>query len=204
MSISSMASHAVARKFPTSHEAQVVQVRAQTVNAQGEKEPQDKFTQALEMVMAYIPTEILTLYVATIAALQQGASSSEKEGAAAAGAAAAGAAAAGGDAAAGGPLDPQLIAFLVYLAATPIFVWLIYAAKFKAREAKLPWKPSEWPAWEMISAVIAYVAWAYALPNTPLKDVMWYSPSLAGIGVMVTAAVLGLVTPLVHPEKKSS
>ena len=142
------------------------------VDEKGQKTPQDKVTQALEIVMAYIPTEILTLYVATIAALQSDA---------------------------GATVTPW-IAFTAFLIATPVVVWLIYAAKFKARINKLPWKPADWPKWEIISAIIAYLAWAYALPGTPFREFDWYSSSVAGITVMTTAALLGLLTPLVHPE----
>jgi len=168
-----MASHAMARRFPASQEAQVVRVRSMAVDDKGEKTPQDKVTQALEVVMAYIPTEVLTLYVATIAALQGDAAGSTRAG---------------------------WTAFTAFLVATPIVVWLVYAAKFKAREKKLPWKPGDWPKWEMLSAIIAYLAWAYALPNSPFGEMTWYSSSVAGIVVMATAAILGLLTPLVHPE----
>jgi len=173
MSVSSMASHAVARRFPDSQEAQIVRVRGMAVDEKGDKTPQDKVTQALEIVMAYIPTEVLTLYVATIAAIQQKTGTSSE--------------------AAWG-------AFTAFLVATPAVVWLIYAAKFKARQKKLPWKPSDWPKWEMSSAIIAYCVWAYALPNTPFAEFSWYSSSVAGIMVMATAALLGLLTPLIHSE----
>lgn len=173
MSVSSMATHAMARRFPASEEARVVRVRSTALDEQGETTSQDKVTQALEIVMAYVPTEILTLYVATVAALQSDAAK---------------------------PTLGPWLAFGAFLIATPVVVWLIYAAKFKARTDKLPWKPSDWPKWEMISAIIGYLAWAYALPSTPFRELDWYSSSVAGILVMMTAAMLGLLTPLIHPE----
>lgn len=174
MSVSSMANHAVARRFPASREAQAVRPRA--LAAPGEEvkaTPQDKVTQALEVVTAYIPTEILTLYVATIAAIQGDKASSA--------------------------LAPWA-AFLVFLVATPVVVWLIYAAKFRAQSDHLPWKPADWPKWEMVAGIVAYLAWALALPGNPFMEFGWYSSSLAGIAVMATAALLGLLTPIVHPE----
>ena len=56
---------------------------------------------SLNVLFGYIPTEILTLYVAVVAALQNPHKSSET----------------------------QWIAFWVFLILTPLFLWVIYAAK---------------------------------------------------------------------------
>jgi len=122
---------------------------------------------ALNVLFGYIPTEVLTLYVAVLAALQKP----------------------------GKVTHAQWIAFWSFLVVTPIVEWLVYGAKIKAAQKPLPLDPKAWPVWEMVAATIAYCAWALALPNTPFTDYAWYSPALAGVAVLVASTVLGLLAP---------
>jgi hypothetical protein len=122
---------------------------------------------ALNVLFGYIPTEVLTLYVAVLAAIQR-------------------------------PdrvTSAQWAAFWSFLAATPLVVWLVYAAKIKALQKPLPLKFGAWPVWEMLAATIAYVAWAFALPNTPFATYAWYSAALSGVAVLVGSTLLGLLGP---------
>ena len=124
---------------------------------------------AFNVVFGYIPTEILTLYVAVLAAIHTDHVST-------------------GD----------WVAFWCFLAATPFVVWLLYAAKVKAsgKHKKLPVAFSKWPVWEMFAALIAYFAWAFALPGNPFTGWSAYSSALAGIIVLVASTILGLLAPL--------
>jgi hypothetical protein len=122
---------------------------------------------AFNLLFGYIPTEILTLYVAVLAAIQQ----PHKE------------------------TSAQWIAFGSFFVATPIVVWLVYAAKVKALQLPLPLRFRAWPVWEMFAAFIAYCAWALALPNTPFAEYEWYSSALSGVVVLVASAALGLIAP---------
>src|SRR5207245_11433212 len=117
---------------------------------------------ALHLITTYIPTEVLTLYVAVLAALQKGADSR----------------------------SPQWLTFWFFLVVTPILVWLVYAAKVKNSQKPLPTAPSQWPIWQMAAATVAYAAWAFALPETPFIDEKWYSAALGGIIVLITSTVL--------------
>jgi hypothetical protein len=127
-----------------------------------------KATDALQVVAAYIPTEILTLYVAVLAALHQS----------------------------GQDIRNGWFVFNVFLCATPAVVWLVFAGKIKAANKNIPWKPKQWPLWEMVAAAIAYVAWAFTLPTNPFTRLSWYSASVAGIVVLTVSIVLGLFAPI--------
>jgi hypothetical protein len=123
---------------------------------------------ALNLLFGYIPTEIITLYVAVLAATHQP----------------------------NGVTLTEWVAFWFFLGATPIVVWLVYGAKLKAAEKPLPVAPRTWPMWEMIAATVAYCAWAFALPETPFSRFGWYSAALSGMAVLVTSTFLGLLAPL--------
>ena len=129
--------------------------------------PMNTINTALHVIFGYIPTEILTLYVAILAALHQPKT----------------------------PATAVWLTFWIFLIATPIVVWLIYAAKVKASQKPVPVAFSQWPVWEMFAATVAYIAWAFALPGTPFSEYAWYSSALAGIIVLVASTVLALLAP---------
>jgi len=131
---------------------------------------------ALNLLFGYIPVEILTLYVAILAAVKPPATTQQPV-----------------------PVSrTEWIAFWSFLVATPIVVWLVYAAKVKAAQKPLPVFPRAWPVWEMSAATLAYTAWAFALPNTPFRLKDWYSSAIAGMAVLVASTILGLVAPLLQ------
>lgn len=119
---------------------------------------------ALHVLFGYIPTEILTLYVAVLAALQTNKAT-------------------------------LWTVFWLFFIATPIVVWLVYGAKCKAADKKLPLTFGTFPLWEMSAATIAYCAWALALPNNPFINYSWYSSAISGIVVLVASTGLGLLAP---------
>jgi hypothetical protein len=131
---------------------------------------------ALNVLFGYIPTEIITLYVAVFAALTPPS----------------------GQALAGQAMrvtPAQWFTFWTFLVATPIVVWLVYAAKIRAAQRPLPLAIGAMPLWEMFAAGVAYFAWAMALPNTPFMMYGWYSPAVSGVVVLVTSTLLGLLAP---------
>ena len=122
---------------------------------------------AFNVLFGYIPTEVLTLYVAVLAAIHQSDN-----------------------------VTPAMwTTFWGFLIATPIVVWLVYGAKLKAAQKPLPIGYGAWPVWEMLAATIAYCAWAFALPNTPFAEYPWYSSALSGVAVLVASTALGLLAP---------
>ena len=131
--------------------------------------PSNSVSTALAVLTTYIPTEVLTLYVAVLAAIQDPARRS---------------------------FAPLWITFWAFLIATPVVVWLIYAAKVRSAGKPMPIAPSTWPLWEMVAATIAYLAWAVAMPNAPFAELSWYSAPLSGVTVLVISTILGLLAPI--------
>ena len=125
-------------------------------------------TSTLGAIAAYIPTEVLTVYVAAVAAL------------------------------AGSDVSVLWAAFWLFLIATPIVVWLTYAGKVRQATGTLPASVSQWPKWEMAAATIAYVAWAFALPETPFAGLSFYSAAVGAVVVLVATTLIGLVAPVVQ------
>jgi hypothetical protein len=121
---------------------------------------------AINVIAAYIPTEILTVYVAVLAALRHPSQASTPD------------------------------VFYAFLAATPVVVWLIFAAKVKGAGKTLPCLPAQWPIWEMVAASISFIAWALTLSDNPFANSSWYSSSLSGIVVLIVSTLLGLLAPL--------
>jgi hypothetical protein len=127
---------------------------------------------ASNVLFGYIPTEILTLYVAVLAAIQPAETNPNVQ-------------------------LVRWVTFSSFFVATPIVAWLVFAAKVKATKQPLPLAPRTWPMWEISAAVIAYCAWALALPNSPFAyfKSSWYSSAVSGVIVLVASTVLGLLAP---------
>jgi hypothetical protein len=178
MSVSSMTNVAFARRSDVEPVGAAPTSLDQIAAAKADS-PQTTSTasSALSTIATYIPTEVLTVYVAVIAALNPAATSGQR--------------------------GPEWAAFLIFLVATPAVVWLVYAAKVRTAGKELPTSIAQWPKWEMLAATIAYAAWAFALPETPFADFGWYSAAIAAVVVLVATTVLGLVAPIVSTPLKA-
>jgi hypothetical protein len=119
------------------------------------------------VLFGYIPTEIITLYVAVLAAVEQG----------------------------GNAMNTGWVVFWVFLFVTPVVVWLVYGAKLKALQKPIPINFGSWPLWEMFAATVAFTAWTFALPHSPFTEFTWYSSAISGLAVLVVSTFLGLLTP---------
>lgn len=121
---------------------------------------------AMNVLFGYIPTEVLTVYVSVMAAVQK-------------------------------PIIAlaDWMAFGSFLVATPLVVWLLFAAKVKAAGRPLPTSVASWPVWEMCAATVSYTAWAFGLPHSPFGAFRWYSAALSGLAVIVVSTALGLLAP---------
>ena len=127
---------------------------------------------ALNVLFGYIPTEVITLYVAVLAAVQHTTAVSTTE------------------------WTTEWTTFCIFLVATPVVVWLVYGAKLLHVKKTLPVSFGSIPIWEMVAATCAFAAWAFALPNSPFASFpSWYSPGLSGVAVLVVSTVLGLLAP---------
>lgn len=194
MSINSMASAAVVRQetrgmrvAPTSGTGMPGGTTTTTAPTTSEQ-----VTSMLTTITTYIPTEVLTLYVAVRSALTKGAATVT------------GAVNATGNATvvqpgtvgAGGENWPEWFAFFLFLVITPVVVWIVFAVRLRSSRHRLPVNPRQWPLWEMVAATIAFVAWAFGLPNSVFNLKPYHSPAIAAVVVLVTSTFLGLLTPL--------
>lgn len=174
MSISTLMDAAYQRRADVEPVNRGLGTSAEIAQATGEKpETQSTATTALKNIMAYIPAEILTTYVAVIAVIHPTTGGVTAESALA-----------------------DWIAFVVFLVLTPIVSWLIYAAKCLNASKSLPAAVAQWPIWEMSAATIAYLIWAITLPETPFGTFSWYSSGLAAILLLIVSLILGLLAPL--------
>lgn len=124
---------------------------------------------ALSSIVAYIPTEVVTTYVAVLAALGSVASQSPFE---------------------------KWVTFWVFLGFTPMATWVIFAVKLKGRNKLKGLKLNQWPWWAIFSASLAFAVWAYALPASPFSTFSWYKPGLGTAGLLFVSFLLGMVAPL--------
>jgi hypothetical protein len=174
MSINTIANAAAARRpdvgapTPPSSMDEIAGAAGQSPAAAGPQTPKAApIDTTFNVLFGYIPTEIVTLYVAVSAALQKGKGISWAD----------------------------WITFDAFLVATPLVVWLVFGGKLKGAGKPLPLTWATWPVWEMTAATIAYVAWAFALPNSPFSQFGWYSGALSGVAVLLVSTALGLVAP---------
>ncbi|WP_152683591.1 hypothetical protein [Delftia tsuruhatensis] len=116
------------------------------------KSPISGVDTALHVIFGFIRTEILTLYVAVLSALQTLDQVS--------------------------PAD--WYKFYLFLALTPAVGWLIFAPKLKAARKVLSIAVGSCPIWEMSAACIAFAIWAFALPHSPFSTFPLYSPATSG------------------------
>jgi hypothetical protein len=173
MSVSSMTNVAFSRRrdvaprdeAPTSVE-EIAEAKADRPETKGGG------SSTLAAIAAYIPTEVLTVYVAVVAAVNPAGAPVASRGSAWA-------------------------AFLVFLVFTPLAVWLVYAGKVRRAGKKLPISLKRWPKWEMFAATAAYAVWAFAMPETPFSEFGWYSTAIAAVAVLVVTTALGLAAPVV-------
>lgn len=139
-------------------------------NEAPEPEPQGNMETTMNVLFGYIPTEIITLYVAVIAALSTPVASV-------------------------GSRTSAWTTFVIFIVATPIVTWLVYGAKLKNLKLPIPIQFNAWPLWEMFAATAAFAAWAFALPRSPFTEFDWYSAALSGLVVLIASTVLGLLAP---------
>lgn len=131
---------------------------------------ENQVTNTLSMLVKYIPTESITLYVAALSAVEALKS-----------------------------FSPYITAEFIYwffAILTPVLVLVIYFGK--RRVAKL--KPTipvlwEWPWWKTIAATIAFLIWALAVPSNPYIDGA-LKGALVGFLAIFVSTILSVLEPL--------
>jgi hypothetical protein len=118
---------------------------------------------ALESIATYIPTEVLGAYIPIFALV----SSTPLSGL-------------------------KWLLFAVFLVATPVVVWITFAIQVAKGGSGPPLNPAKWPVWAMLAAVLAFVAYAAALPGSVFHSIPGYNDAYGGVAVLLTAFVLAL------------
>jgi hypothetical protein len=181
MSINSMANAATARRpdtIPLEQVPKTLDAIAVASNASpaakselgqpdGNKGKTNNIETAFNVLFGYIPTEVITLYVAVLAAVGVEAKVTQTE----------------------------WVVFWIFLLATSLVVWLVYGAKLKNLDIPLPLSYGCWPLWEMCAATLSFAAWSFALPQSPFTAYAWYSSALSGLVVLIASTILGLIAP---------
>ncbi|MFC9502672.1 hypothetical protein [Streptomyces sp. NPDC057002] len=138
--------------------------------------PGSAASSAAESLVTYIPTEVVTAYVAVLGLLHVPA---------------------------GGSHARQWLAFWIFLVLAPFGVWAAMAYQEKARRGRIPLRPALWPthtAFNMTAATLSFALWGFSLPNTPFQDLSWYSSELGTAALIIGTLLIGFVSPLFRAD----
>ncbi len=117
---------------------------------------------ALDSIGTYIPTEVMATYLAVVAVIPSGPEHRY-----------------------------QWVMFWVFLASTPIVVWLGVSAAHPGAGLSLPvTKLAEWPWLSMIAASMAFAVFAIAVPGSVVSTLSWYEAWMSTAVIILSAFVL--------------
>lgn len=173
MSVSSMANIAFARRADVAPEGEGLSSLDEVAGAKGPAPgTATSTTSALSAIAAYIPTEVVTVYIAVLATVGVIQPSD------------------------GGAAFTPFAVYGAFLVLTPIVVWGLYASRAVSAGKRLPRSLRSWPKWEMVAATMAFAAWGAAMPSSPLGVFPWFMPALAGVVALVLSLLIGVFSPL--------
>lgn len=135
-----------------------------------------KGASALDKLIKYIPTESVTLYLATVSAI--GSQEAAKQGSA------------------------SFWVFWLFVGLTPVLFLLIYIGK--RRSASLAALPAtkDFPWWKLLASTIAFGSWALAVPGSPYQSMIGGGAIAALLAVFVST-FLSLLEPIFDPPAPS-
>jgi hypothetical protein len=192
MSVGSMANVAVARrdddlgsKDAAGDPSPPTTVEEVAEAAGGQRATANAATSTLTSIATYIPTEVIGLYLAALAAVRAGVNPQRVS-----------AATAEDIGTLNMPSDGEVTVAILFTVCTPLIVWLVYAAKVRAGGGAPPLSPRIWPRWEMFAATVGFVAWSFSLPDSPFARFSWYNVAWATFVVLAVSTGLGLIGPV--------
>jgi hypothetical protein len=201
MSVSAMANVAVARRdddlgqkdeagdpAPPTTAAKIAEATGGTARTE------TTASATLQSIATYIPTEIIGLYLAALAAVRAGINPATEK-------------ATSSQANRVGSLNlasnGEVRIAILFAVLTPAIVWLVYAGKVRAGGGSTPLNPRKWPVWEMFAATAGFIAWSFSLPDSPFTRFDWYNLSWATFVVLAVSTGLGLLSPVVQRSLKT-
>jgi hypothetical protein len=120
---------------------------------------------ALDSIGTYIPTEVMATYLAILAVIP---------------------------AAQGHPY--QWLMFWVFLAATPVVVWLGVSATHAGPGLSLPLTAvRKWPWLSMFAATLAFAVFAVGVPGSVVNNLSWYESWMSTAAIILSAFLLSQV-----------
>jgi hypothetical protein len=123
----------------------------------------------INALVKYIPTEVVTLYVAAASATPALTATL--------------------------PFIDARLTYWAFALFTPVFLLLLYASK-RASNNLPPLPPlRQLPWWKMIAATVAYLVWALAVPGNPYVP-SEAAAVIAGFGAVAISTVLSLLEPI--------
>ena len=138
--------------------------------------PVNAANNALSALIKYIPTEIVTLYVATLSAAPVLKTIDDTKN------------------------YPEVIYWL-YIVLTPLLFLLIYISGLRTVGTALP-PVLQWPWWKAIASTVAFAVWALAVPgNAYIKP---EAGALAGLAALFVSTLLTLLEPIFSPASFAS
>jgi len=135
----------------------------------GQRQTEPKTSAAFEALARYIPTEVVTLYIAAASAM--GALKQALPGV------------------------NETNTYWFFVVVTPLAFLVVYAGKRLANnETALPGL-AQWPWWKLVAATAAFAVWALAVPTTPyLTGVA--GGAVAAFFATFVSVLLSLLAPL--------
>jgi hypothetical protein len=129
--------------------------------------PPDHVGNALSALIKYVPTEVITLYVATVAAREAIEMTI--------------------------PSFSPMFIYWTFVVITPMLFLLLFLSRLQVEKQPIP-PFRAWPLWRMIAATIAFGVWALAIPNNPYIHGP-AAAAVSGVGALFVSMVLSLLDP---------
>jgi uncharacterized membrane-anchored protein len=129
----------------------------------------------VELLVSAIPTEMVTGYLAAVAAVVATTSDQNPK------------------------LGLRWLLLAGFAVLTPVAVWSLWSAKLRPDD---PLRKRRAPFLEMVTATLAFLVWAFALPDSPITLWSAYDVSISPVIVIVGAILLTLIAPLLQRPAK--
>jgi hypothetical protein len=130
-----------------------------------------------EILVSFIPTEILTGYLAAVATVASTTTDNNPK------------------------LFFRWVLFILFALLTPLAIWATWRAKRRSDERRDDAKRGRKrvPLLEMVAATTAFTVWANALPSSPITAWAGYDRACSAVAIIVAGILLTL---LVHPTHR--
>jgi hypothetical protein len=187
------AAPAVGPAAPAAPGAGPVTPVAPAVGPPGAVQPLQQAGAALSVIIGYMPTEVVTLYVPVIGALGADQSATAQTPSKPTTSATVSSL----PSSVPKPRPPttaEAAVFWTFLCLTPVVVWLVYAGKLRNAGKPLPLNPRSWPIWEAFAATSSFFVWALTLSPHPLDSHI--TSRVAAVLVLALSTLLGLMSPI--------